>query len=110
VQIPWSQEIIGDWSLHGMLTQTWIPGQVSDRIFEETLSLEREIDEHADAFIEYVGDYPNHEVASHILNFGGAYRFTNFQQIDFHTGFGFSRQSPTSFVGFGYFFRVDGLF
>lgn len=109
VQIPWSQEIVENWSLHGMFTQTWIPDQVSDRVFEETLSLEREIGEQADAFIEYVGDYPNHEAASQIMNFGGAYRITNFQQIDFHAGFGFTRQSPTSFIGIGYSFRVDGL-
>jgi len=61
-----------------MLTQTWIPGQVSDRIFEETLSFQRDIGEQIDAFVEYVGDYPNHEGASQILNFGGAYRITNF--------------------------------
>ncbi|HWX90052.1 MAG TPA: transporter, partial [Rhizomicrobium sp.] len=44
-QVPWSQEIAGDWSLHGMLTETWIPGQISDRIFEETLSLQRDVGE-----------------------------------------------------------------
>ena len=27
LQLPWSQEIGGDFSLHGMVTQTWIPGQ-----------------------------------------------------------------------------------
>jgi hypothetical protein len=110
VQMPWSQEIVGGWSVHGMLTQTWIPGQVSDRLFEGTLSLEREIGEHADSFIEYVGDYPNRQTASQVLNFGGAYRFTDVQQIDFHAGFGFTRQSPKSYVGFGYSFRVDRLF
>lgn len=110
LQIPWSQEIVGDWSVHGMFTQTWIPGQVSDRLFEGTLSLEREIGEHADAFIEYVGDYPSHDGASQVLNFGGAYRITDFQQIDFHAGFGFTHQSPTSYIGVGYSFRVDGLF
>ena len=51
LQVPWSQEIGGDFSLHGMLTQTWIPGQASDRMFEETLSLERELGEAADAFV-----------------------------------------------------------
>jgi hypothetical protein len=110
LQVPRSQDIVGDWSLHGMLTQTWIPGQVSDRLFEETLSLQRDIGEQLDAFVEYVGDYPNREGASQTLNFGGAYRITNFQQFDFHAGFGFTRQSPTSFIGIGYSFRVNGLF
>jgi hypothetical protein len=110
LQLPWSQEIGGDFSLHGMVTQTWIPGQASDRMFEETLSLERELGEAADVFVEYVGDYPRHETASQVLNFGGAWRFTRLQQIDFHAGFGFSRQSPKSYFGLGYSFRVDGLF
>lgn len=110
VQIPWSQEIAGAWSVHGMFTQTWIPGQASDQLFEGTLSLEREIGEDADAFVEYVGDYPTHDGPSQILNFGGAYRITNVQQIDFHAGFGFTRQSSRSYIGIGYSFRLDSLF
>ena len=110
LQLPWSQEIGGDFSLHGMLTQTWMPGQVSDSLFEETLSLERELGENADAFVEYVGDYPQHQTASQVLNFGGAWRFTRLQQIDFHAGFGFNRQSPRSYIGFGYSLRADNLF
>jgi hypothetical protein len=110
LQVPWSQEISGDFSLHGMLTETWMPGQVSDSLFEETLSLERELGESADVFVEYVGDYPQHQTASQVLNFGGAWRFTRLQQIDFHAGFGFSPASPKSYLGLGYSLRVDGLF
>ena len=110
IQIPWSQEIGGDFSLHGMLTETFIPGAASDSLFEETLSLERALGEAADMFVEYVGDYPRGETASQVLNFGGAWRFTHTQQIDFHAGFGFNRQSPRSYFGLGYSFRFDGLF
>ncbi len=110
IQIPWSQEIGGDFSLHGMLTETFIPDAASDRLFEGTLSLERELGEAADVFVEYVGDYPRGETASQVLNFGGAWRFAHTQQIDFHAGFGFNRQSPRSYFGLGYSFRVDGLF
>ena len=110
LQIPWSQEIGGDFSLHGMLTQTWIPGAASDRLFEETLSLERELGESADMFVEYVGDYPRGAEASQVLNFGGAWRFTRLQQIDFHAGFGFNRSSPKSYLGLGYSLRFDNLF
>ena len=110
VQIPWSQEIGGDFSFHGMLTETFIPGAASDRLFEGTLSLERELGDAADAFVEYVGDYPRGQTASQVLNFGGAWRFAHTQQVDFHAGFGFNRQSPRSYFGLGYSFRVDGLF
>lgn len=110
LQIPWSQEIGGDFSLHGMLTETWIPGATSDSLFEETLSLERELGNSLDAFVEYVGDYPQHQTASQVLNFGAAWRFAQLGQVDFHAGFGFNQQSPKSFLGLGYSFRVDGLF
>jgi hypothetical protein len=118
LQIPWSQEIGGDFSLHGMLTETWMvggmaggmPGQARDSLFEETLSLERELGETMDAFVEYVGDYPQHATASQVLNFGGAWRFTQLQQVDFHAGFGFTQGSPRSYFGLGYSLRVDGLF
>ena len=110
LQIPWSQEIGGDFSLHGMLTETWVAGAASDNLLlEETLSLERELGEHADMFLEYVGDYPRHQTASQVLNFGGAWRFTHTQQIDFHAGFGFNRQSPKSYLGVGYSLRFDSL-
>jgi hypothetical protein len=108
LQIPWSQDLVDDWSLHGMLTQTWIPGQLSDSLFEETLSLQRDIGERLDAFVEYVGDYSNHQGPSQVLNFGGAWRFTDLQQIDFHAGFGFTKQAPNSYIGIGYSFRLDG--
>ena len=110
LQIPWSQDIGGDFSLHGMLTETWIPGAASDRLFEGTLSLERELGDSVDAFVEYVGDYPQHQIASQVLNFGAAWRFTQLQQVDFHAGFGFNRESPKSYLGLGYSFRFDGLF
>jgi hypothetical protein len=110
LQIPWSQDLVGDWSVHGMETQTWVPGQPSDSLFEQTLSLQRDIGDDGDAFVEYVGDYADHAAPSQILNFGGAYRFTKFQQIDFHAGFGFTRQSPKEYIGVGYSFRLDGLF
>jgi hypothetical protein len=32
------------------------------------------------------------------------------QQIDFHAGFGFNRESPKSYLGLSYSFRFDGLF
>ncbi len=109
LQIPWSEEIGGDFSLHGMLTETWIPAAASDSLFEETLSLERALGERADMFVEYVGDYPRHATASQVLNFGGAWRFTRLQQVDFHAGFGFTPASPRTYFGLGYSLRVDGL-
>jgi hypothetical protein len=110
VQFPWSRGLGGGWGLSGMFTQFWFPGQPkSDAISEATFVVEREVGAHADLFVEYVGDYPNHGGPSQVVNTGGAYRFTT-QQIDFHAGFGLTNRSPSYFFGLGYSVRFDSLF
>ena len=93
-----------------MFTQFWFAGQKSNAISEATFVVERDVDAHADLFVEYVGDYPNHGGPSQVINTGGAYRFTPTQQIDFHAGFGLTNRSPSYFFGLGYSVRFDSLF
>jgi hypothetical protein len=84
VQFPWSREVGSGWGLSGMFTQFWFPGQPkNDAISEATFVVEREVGAHADLFVEYVGDYPNHGGPSQVVNTGGAYRFTATQQNRF---------------------------
>ena len=110
VQFPWSREIGGGWSLSGMFTQFWFAGQKSNAISEVTFVVEREVGAHADLFVEYVGDYPNHGAPSQLINTGGAYRLTATQQVDFHAGFELNKKSPSYFFGLGYSVRFDSLF
>jgi hypothetical protein len=110
IQFPWSREIGGGWSLGGIFTQFWFVGQKSNAISEATFVVEREIGPHAYLFAEYVGDYPNHDAASELINTGGAYRLTATQQVDFHAGFGLTKRSPSYFFGLGYSVRFDSLF
>jgi hypothetical protein len=111
VQFPWSRAFGGGWGLSGMFTQFWFADQAkSNAISEATLVVEREVGAHADLFVEYVGDYPNHSGPSQVINSGGAYRFTATQQIDFHVGFGLTNRSPSYFFGLGYSIRFDSLF
>jgi hypothetical protein len=93
-----------------MFTQFWFAGQKSNAISEATLVLEREVGAHADLFVEYVGDYPNHDASSQLINTGGAYWLTATQQIDFHAGFGLTNRSPSYFFGLGYSVRFDSVF
>jgi hypothetical protein len=82
VQLPWSREIGGGWSLGGIFTQFSFPGQPrSNAISEAAFVVEREIGVHADLFIEYVGDYPNHSGPSQVINSGDTYRFTGLPQL-----------------------------
>ena len=111
IQFPWSRRLSDDWSLHGMFTVTWFTSQSAiNPTFEPTLSLERKLGATKDLFIEYVGEYPNHERPSQILDGGGSWRVTRLQQLDFHVGVGLNSSSPDHFVGIGYSFRLDGVF
>jgi hypothetical protein len=111
IQLPWSKELGGGWSLSGMFTAFWFPGQSrSNPTVEPTFVLERQVGPRADVFIEYVADGPQHGIPTQAINSGGAYRLTSTQQVDFHAGFGLNRESPDYFFGLGYSFRLDGLF
>ena len=84
--------------------------RVSKLTTETTFSIEKKVGEHADVFVEYVGDYPEHGASLLLLNSGGAYRLTKTEQIDFHVAFGLNENAPTYIFGLGYSFRLDGLF
>ena len=111
LQFPWSWELGGGWSLNGMDTAFFRPSDpVSKLITETTFSLEKKVGQHADVFVEYVGDYPEHGPSELLLNSGGAYRLTKTEQLDFHVAFGLNENAPTYIFGLGYSFRLDGLF
>jgi Putative MetA-pathway of phenol degradation len=111
LQAPWSWEMGAGWSVNGMITAFFFPSDpVSKLTRETTFSIEKEVGEHADLFVEYVGDYPEHGDSQLLLNSGGAYRFTRTQQIDFHVSFGLNNDAPHYIFGLGYSFRFDGLF
>ena len=61
-------------------------------------------------FVEYIGDFHLGGGPSNLLNFGGGYRVTPTQQVDFHIGIGLNDNAPAYIVGIGYSFRVDHLF
>jgi Putative MetA-pathway of phenol degradation len=110
LQFPWSHPIVEGWEITGMLTTFWSPSDPTNReTLESTFSLEREVGARADLFVEFVGDYPSRTAPSQFLNFGGAFRVTRVQQLDFHTGFGLDKRSPKAFFGIGYSWRWDGL-
>jgi Putative MetA-pathway of phenol degradation len=111
VQFPWSWKFTGGWSLNGMDTAFFFPSEPLNKLtIETTVSLEKEVGEHADVFIEYVGDYPEHGPRPIFLNSGGAYRLTKTEQLDFHLAVGLDKSAPDYIFGLGYSFRVDGLF
>ena len=108
VQLPWSWQLSGGWSISGMLTNFFTPVDPTNKITTEaTFVLEREFAERAFLFIEYVGDYHVHGGPSYLFNSGGGYRITPTQQIDFHIGVGLNDNAPAYIFGMGYSFRLD---
>jgi len=111
LQFPWTQQIAEGWTAGGMLSTTWLTGSpVSTTLVQPSFLIDRQIGSQADVFAEYIGDFQTRGgLPQHILNFGGSYRLSRTQQIDFHAGAGLNRNSPSYFIGIGYSVRFDGL-
>jgi Putative MetA-pathway of phenol degradation len=111
LQLPWSRELGDGWGVSGMLTAFFSPANsAGSAATQSTLAIERELGDRTDVFIEYAGDFRSHDRPSHLLNVGGAFRFTPRQQLDFHVAGGLTRSAPSYVVGVGYSIRFDGLF
>jgi hypothetical protein len=111
LQFPWSFNLGGGWAVNGMETNFFIPSSPTVKFSNQsTFVIEKEVTERSFLFIEYVGDYPVRGGTSHLFNFGGGYRISANQQIDFHLGFGLNSNAPTYILGLGYSFRLDRLF
>jgi hypothetical protein len=110
LQLPWTEDLGDGWTAGGMFSSTWLTGQPqSTTMLQPSVLIDRQIGEHADVFAEYIGDYLTRGLPAQAMNFGGSYRLTQTQQIDFHAGFGMNRNSPDYFIGVGYSLRFDGL-
>ena len=68
---------------------------------ETTVSLEKEVGEHADVFIEYVGDYPEHGPSPIVLNSGGAYVSPRRSNSIFTSPWVSTRWLPNTFLAWG---------
>jgi hypothetical protein len=110
LQFPWSLELHEGWGLSGMLTEFFRPSDTTKRITETTFVIEKKLTPSFSLFTEYVGDYPQGDTPSQMLNSGGVYHLTKTQQLDFHVAVGLNHRAPSYIVGVGYSFRVDGLF
>jgi hypothetical protein len=109
LQIPWSLEIGGGWTLNGMETGFFAPEAAAKFTYQSTLVVEKELSERAFVFVEYIGTFPANGSNSQIINSGAGYRIDNNHQIDFHVGIGLDRNAPAYIVGMGYSFRLDGV-
>jgi hypothetical protein len=111
LQFPWSWELHGGWGLSGMFTEFFRPSDSTGKLISEaTFVIEKKVTERASLFVEYVGDYPQNGSSAQLLNWGGLYRLTPNQQLDFHVALGLNHNAPSYIVGVGYSVRLDELF
>jgi hypothetical protein len=107
VQLPWSRALSPNWTVSGMLSVYW-PTRSGARntTGETTFVLDRQLTKRWDAFVEYVGDFPEQGSPRHLLHFGMAYKPSPQHQIDLHVGVGLSAAAH-DFIGAGYSFRFQ---
>jgi hypothetical protein len=117
LHVPWSRMLSANWMAAGMFSVYWPTQQSSSNqspqrstrnvTGETTFLFDRQLTKPWDAFVEYIGDFPEVGGPRHLLHFGTAYKLTPQQQIDFHVGVGLSSAAVDHFVGVGYSFRIQ---
>src|ERR1700688_271283 len=111
LQFPWSWELHRGWGLSGMFTEFFRPSDPASKLITEaTFVIEKRVTERVSLFVEYVGDYPQNGSSAQLLNWGGLYRLTPNQQVDFHVALWLNHNAPSYIVGFGYSVCFNGLF
>jgi hypothetical protein len=107
VQLPWSRQLSKNWTANGQTAFYW-PTVAGSHNFtgEATLDFDRQLTPACDAFIEYAGDFPENGGSRQILHFGGAYKLSARQQLDFQLAAGLSHAAPHVYFGFGYSFLL----
>jgi Putative MetA-pathway of phenol degradation len=111
LQVPWAVDLGSGWGISGMETNFFIPDSaVSQFANQSTFVLQKELSKKSFAFVEYVGNFPQHGGSAQLFNSGAGYRITDTQQIDFRLGFGLNHNAPAYIFGVGYSWRIDHLF
>ena len=109
LQVAWSRPLSSKWTTAGMLS---LYGPTQDHSHnltgESTILLDRQLTAQWDAFVEYVGDFPERGATRQSVQFGTALKVgkRQQQQLDFHVGVGLTSAAMNHFIGVGYSFRL----
>jgi hypothetical protein len=110
VQLPWSRALPSKWTAAGMLSLYWPTVRGRRNLTRETTFLvDRQLRQTWDAFVEYVGDFPDQGGPRNLVHFGTSCRLTPRQQLDLHVGLGLSSAAVDHFIGVGYSFRLQAV-
>jgi len=93
-----------------MLSLYWpTQGHTRNLTGESAILLDRQVTGPWDAFVEYVGDFPESLGSRQLLHFGTALKLAKRHQLDFHFGVGLSSAAVDHFIGIGYSFRFQAI-
>ena len=112
LQVAWSRPLSSKWTTAGMLS---LYGPTQNHLHnltgESTILLDRQLTAPWDAFVEYVGDFPERGGARQFIQFGTALKLgkRQQQQLDFHVGVGLTSAAMNHFIGVGYSFRFQAF-
>jgi hypothetical protein len=108
VQFLPSEKLSANWMVAGSLGVSWATQAARRNVTgQATTLLDRTINKHSDAFLEYQGIFPQRGRPQHTLDFGASYRPTGRQQVDLRAGFGVSAVATDHFLGIGYSVRFS---
>jgi hypothetical protein len=107
LQVPWSLTLSPKWTVGGQIATYWPTQEGTHNLTgEATLLVDHQLTKPWDAFIEYVGDFPQRGGSRQLLHFGSAYKIAPRHQIDFQLAVGLSDAAPDVFIGVGYSFLL----
>ncbi len=110
LQVAWSHPLSTDWTAAGQFSlHAPTQGHSRNVTGEPTFFLDRQLTKPLDAFVEYVGDFPERGGSRQLLHFGASLKLATRQQLDFHVGVGLSSAAVDHFIGIGYSFRFQAF-
>ncbi len=110
LQVAWSRGLSSKWTAAGMLSLYGpTQGQRRNLTGEATFLLDRQFTSRWDAFVEYVGDFPERGGTRQFVQLGSALKLgkSQQQQLDMHLGVGLTSAAVNHFIGVGYSFRFQ---
>ena len=108
LQVAWSRPLSSKWTAAGMLSLLApTQGQMRNLTGQATVLLDRQLTGPWDAFVEYVGNFPERGGSQQLLHFGTSVKLARTQQLDCHIGVGLSSAAVDHFVGIGYSVRFQ---
>jgi hypothetical protein len=107
-----AKNITSKWLISSHLDTRWNTGRnaSAEVVFNPTLINYYSFTKKLTGFLEYSGFYPTTGKTTQFLQSGAIYLLTPRQQVDVRLATGLNNNSPNILVGFGYSFRIDGLF